>query len=225
MNKFIRTYKFVALGLAGIIFLTSPLISLSQQKIIGELTVLGGANSGEASFVTINGESAQNGRSVMSPAEIAVPSQTSAKITIGKTGRVEFGPNSRMNLTFDENRVGGIFTEGLLTVAVAPKTSISIQTVDGVITNPDQSQENVVIIDFVNGKTRIKTVTGVAALNGALIPAGQVGGVGGVVAASSGGSIFSASVPVYVVIVAVVVTAVITVVATNSDDAPVSPTR
>jgi hypothetical protein len=220
MNKFMRTYKFVAFGLAGIIFLTSPLISFSQQKIVGELTVLGGANSGEASFVTINGESAQNGRSVISPAEIAVPSQTSAKIIIGKTGRVEFGPNSRMNLTFDENRVAGIFTEGLVTIAVSPRTSLSIQTVDGVITNPDQSQENVVIIDFANGKTRIKTVAGVASFNGALIPAGQVGGAGG-----AGSSIFSASIPLYAVIAAVVATAVIAVTVANSDDAPVSPTR
>lgn len=225
MNKFTWMRMLLSLGLTSIIFLTSPLISLSQQKLMGELTITGAAATGDASFVTINGTRAVSGQSVMSPAEVVTPAQTSAKITIGRIGRAEFGPNSKMNLTFDENRIAGVFTAGSLTVAAAPNTNLNIQTVDGVITNQNQFQENIVIIDFVNGKTRVKTVAGVVAFNGALVPAGQIGGVGGAVAGSSG-SILGSTTFIAVAVVGGALAAIVTAVAvSNSDEQVVSPVR
>jgi hypothetical protein len=194
-------HKFISIGLVCVFFATSALIVLSQQKLTGELTITG--PGGDSDPVTINGEGALSGRTVVSPLEIATPAQTTATILINGVGKLEFGPNSRMNLTFTDGKISGFFIQGKVTIVSSRQTAFTIDTVDGVVTAPNPELVNVVDIYFDEDKnTKVKPITGSASFNGKLISVGQIGGAGaqaasaGVAPGGGGGSLFTTILPV-----------------------------
>jgi hypothetical protein len=180
-------HKFVSFGLVCVFFVTSPFILLAQQRLMGELTI-SSAPGEESGPVTINGEVALSGGTVVSPLEIATPAETSATIVVKGVGRLEFGPNSRMNLTFDKGKISGSFTQGSVTILSVRETAFSIETVDGIVSGPYPELDNIINIYFEKGKTKVRTIAGFAAFNGGLIPAGQAAA-----AAASGGLGLSAT--------------------------------
>jgi hypothetical protein len=187
-------HKFVSFGLVCVFSLTSPFILLAQQKLMGQLIISPGAGT-ESGPVTINGEAALSGVSVVSPLEIATPAQTSATIVIKGVGRLEFAPNSRMNLIFDQGKISGLFTQGSVTILSVRETAFAIETSDGVVSGPYPELDNIVSITF-NDKKKVgvKTISGFASFNGVLIPAGGVGGAAAATAAvSAGGSVFTST--------------------------------
>jgi hypothetical protein len=195
MDRSLMLHKFVSFGLACVFFVTSPLILLAQQKLMGELIISAGAG-GDSDPVTINGEAALSGVSVVSPLEIATPAQTSATIIIKGVGRLEFAPNSRMNLIFAQGKISGLFTQGSVTILSVRETAFAIETSDGVVSGPYPELDNIVSISFDDKKkVGVKTVSGFASFNGVLIPAGGVGGAVAATAAvsSAGGSVFTST--------------------------------
>lgn len=230
MNRFLILHKFVLFGLVCVFFLTSPLVVFSQQKLTGELTVTGGTG-GDSDPVTINGEGALSGRTVVSPLEIATPDKASASIVINGVGRLEFAPNTRMNLTFADGKIAGFFIHGSVTIVTSQKTAFTIETIDGVITAPNPELVNIINIYFEEKETRVKPITGFAAFNGKLISVGQIGGAGAQLAtataspAAGGSSIFTTVLPVVSAAAGVVgVTSAVADKLGNSDE-EVSPVR
>ena len=146
MNRCLMLHKLISFGLVCVFFGTSPLIVLSQQKLTGELTITG--PGGDSDPVTINGEVALSGRTVVSPLEIATPAQTSATILINGVGRLEFAPNSRMNLTFTEGKISGFFIQGTVTIVSSRQTAFAIDTVTALSTAPNPELVNIVNIYF-----------------------------------------------------------------------------
>jgi hypothetical protein len=228
MNRSLMLHKIVSFGLACVFFLTSPLILLSQQKLMGELIISAGAG-GESGPVTINGEAALSGVSVLSPLEIATPAQTSATIIIKGVGRLEFAPNSRMNLTFDKGKISGLFTQGSVTILSVRETAFAIETSDGVVSGPYPELDNIVSISFDEKKKKVgvKTISGFASFNGVLIPAGGVGGAVAATAAASsaGGSVFTSTLVTIAAAVGASLGLSKVLDAVQEDDEVVSPVR
>lgn len=99
-------------------------------RIAAELTVSGKILNGEAPVVMVNGEASKSGRSIFSSSTVTTPDDTSAILNIGKTGRLELGPNSSVNVVFDESSVDAELTSGGLTVLGASGT-VKVRTADG----------------------------------------------------------------------------------------------
>lgn len=170
MNRNARGVRFFTLILLGIILIASSIIVTARHQLFGQLTI---ENNSGASFITMNGELTVSGSTVLPATEIVTPGESSAKISFGKVGQIELAPNSKMNLNFSETTISSVLTSGQLTMAATPNIGITIKTPDGVITNPDQSKNSVIVVNFVNGKTRVRTQFGTAAFNGTVITEGQ----------------------------------------------------
>lgn len=162
-------HKLIVLILLSVIFITSPQFLLAQEKIVGELTITG-TNAG---VVTVNGEPALSGRSIVSPSEITTAPQATVRITIPQTGVVVLSPNSKMNLSFIQSSISGSLTAGDATIETLSNTKVSVITPDGTITVFNPSQPNIFKISIENGQTRLTTLTGEARFNNISVPAGD----------------------------------------------------
>lgn len=172
MKKFI--YQSAVLSLLLVIVLTSSKLAVAQNKIAGEILVTPGSNAPAETFATVNGERVVSGRTIFSPAEIATSSNAKARITLADFGVVLLSPDSKMNLFFNESALTGSVLSGEVTVEIAQGKGLNLQTPDGSVSKPAQSPYSVAVIDFVNGKTRVKTLTGQVNFNNTAVAAGQV---------------------------------------------------
>jgi len=102
----------------------------NSERIAGELTVSGKSINGETPFVKVNGETAQNGRSIFSSSTVATPTDANAIINLGKIGKIELAPNTTLALSFDQNGINGELLAGQITVLSSSK-SVSVKMLDG----------------------------------------------------------------------------------------------
>ena len=78
----------------------------------------------------VNGEAAQNGRSIFSSSTIATPENTNATINLGKIGSIKLAPNTTLTLSFNENGINGDLLAGKVTVLNAAN-KVNIKMIDG----------------------------------------------------------------------------------------------
>lgn len=172
MGKTNAIYKLLIFGLLNTLLLGSPTIIFCQSPKIGILSFIR-ESYWSAHHVKINNKQLIDGQIIVSPSSIEVPVRTELLVDLGNTTLVRMGPGTKMNLAFDETKITGFLSKGSLTIKVPPNNGLSIQTIDGVISTPNQNQENVITINFVNGKTQVKTMSGLASLNGVLVTSGK----------------------------------------------------
>ncbi len=166
-------YKAFAVVLLFTFLLALPKNNVAQEKVSGELTIENNVSAIGEQFVTVNNERVISGRTIVSPAEIETPAQTAAKVTIAKTGFIRLAPGSKMNLYFENAGISGDFLQGNVTVDALPFTKFNILTSDGAISTSNINNENVFVINLVNGKTQVKVLSGEVLFNGTLLIAGQ----------------------------------------------------
>lgn len=112
------------------VLLTYSLVALAGPgKAVGELTISGGTR-GDSAQVTVNGEPAQSGRTVLASSTISVPEGATATLSFGKAGRVQFGPNTTFVLGSDQDSINGSLTSGSVTVLSSAK-SVGVRTLAG----------------------------------------------------------------------------------------------
>ena len=112
---------------------TYSMVALANaDRIAGELSISGKNINGETPFVKVNGEAAQNGRSIFSSSTIATPENVGAIINLGKIGVIELAPNTTLALSFNEKGINGDLSAGRVTVLNASDT-VAIKTLDGSI--------------------------------------------------------------------------------------------
>jgi uncharacterized protein YlzI (FlbEa/FlbD family) len=80
--------------------------------------------------VKVNGEAAQNGRTIFSSSTIATPNATGAIINLGKLGKIELAPDTTLALSFNESGISGNLLAGRVTVLNASDT-VNIKTLEG----------------------------------------------------------------------------------------------
>ncbi len=163
-------HKFNIISLVIMLLVSSPMFLAAQQKFLGNLTIT--ANTAEG-FVTVNGERAADGGSISSPSAILTSPQASAKIAFDQTGNISISPNSKLNLLFNNASISVEITSGEITVQTVPNTSFTLFAPDGNLTLPVESQENIVKVEVVNGKTTVRTLVGNAIFNNTLVSAGE----------------------------------------------------
>jgi len=127
MNSKLWIRKALSLCLVVATMATYSMVTLaSSEKVAGELLISGD----ETSFVKVNGEAAQNGRSIFSSSTIATPETTGAIINLGKLGKIELAPATTLALSFDESAINGNLLVGRVTVLNASDT-VNIKMIDG----------------------------------------------------------------------------------------------
>lgn len=135
MNLQIWARKVVcACVLLAIVTTTSMVAPAAPGRVAAELTVSGKVRDGEAPTVLVNGEASKSGRSIFSSSNISTPDDTTATLSVGKTGRVELGPNSSVDFYFDDDAINAELKSGKLTVQGAQGT-VKVRTNDGKTTN------------------------------------------------------------------------------------------
>lgn len=173
MKELDRKHKVFTFSLLSIILLSSPIILLSYPKPVAIISIFR-ENIRIGESVIINGYIAKDGQTITSSSAIETStSGTDLTVYLSRGRRVNFGSNTKMTLAFDENKISGVLLRGSVKVLVQPNTILDIQTKDGFIEVFNENQENNIVIDFVDGKTRVKTVSGLATLNGISITGGQ----------------------------------------------------
>lgn len=123
--------KTLTLCLTVAIFATYSMVALAaSDRVVGELSISGKNVQGENPAVTVNGEAAQNGRSIFSSSTIATSPDASAIISIAKVGKLELAPDTTIAVSFNENGFSGDLMTGKVTVLGVSK-DVSIKTPDG----------------------------------------------------------------------------------------------
>lgn len=94
------------------VYATYSMVALAGGgKLTGELSV-----SGKSASVSVNGQEARSGRTLVSSSTIATPESTTAVIDLGKLGTLELGPNTTASITFNDSGISGNLLSGKVTV-------------------------------------------------------------------------------------------------------------
>lgn len=131
MNSKVWFRKALSMCLVVATIATYSMVALAgSERVAGELLITGKNSNGESPFVKVNGEAAQNGRSIFSSSTITTPENADAVINLGKLGKIELAPNTTLALTFDDNGISGDLIAGRVTVLSASE-SVNITTLNG----------------------------------------------------------------------------------------------
>ncbi len=116
-RKIITSFTAVA------VFCVSSMVTLAAAKdVTGEITVTG--------QVTVNGQPAVSNSSIISGSTIVTGSDSSAIISLGKTGRIEVMADSNLVLNFSDSSITGVLSAGKARVSNAAGVTTSIATKD-----------------------------------------------------------------------------------------------
>lgn len=141
----------ITLTLVLAILWSCSMVVLAAQKTTGSLTV-----NGE---VSINGTRAISGTTVFSDSTVTTAKGSSAVVSLGKLGRVEVLPDSRVNLSFNEAGVTCKLESGRVRVSTSSGVNASVTTVDGVVVAV-AAQANTFTVDMTCGNTVVSTQAG-----------------------------------------------------------------
>ncbi len=172
MGKTNSVCKLLILGLFGTVLFGLPVNIFSQSPKIGILDFVR-ENDRSDRFVIINNKQSVNGQVIVSPSNIEVPVETELLVDLGCSTLLRMGSDTKINLAFNETKITGLLSRGSLTVKVPPNSGFVIETLDGAVSAPNQNQENIATINFVGGRTQVKTVSGMALFGSTLIAPGE----------------------------------------------------
>lgn len=153
--------KTTTLILATAIFCVYSMVALAQQKSSAEITVTGA--------VTVNGQQAVSNSTIVSGSTIVTGANSSAIISLGKSGRIEVLDDSSLTLKFTENSITGILATGKIRVSNAAGIGATFTTANATVI-ADTAQANNFSVDVGCGdgakcaQTFVETVTGLVIL-------------------------------------------------------------
>ena len=106
--------------LAGAVQFALP--SARAQDPVGQLTVTG--------MLKVNGKPAATGDIVASGSAVETAAHSSAVVSLGKLGRVEALPETRMKLRYDDSSISILLDTGSVRVQTGPGVTATITTKD-----------------------------------------------------------------------------------------------
>ena len=125
------------------------------KTLTGEITVTG--------QVTVNGQTAVSNSTVISGSTIVTGANSSAIVSLGKTGRVEILADSNLVLNFSETSIVGILSSGKARVSNAAGVATTVTTKDATII-ADASQANNFLVEVECSHTHVDTTTGIVTM-------------------------------------------------------------
>ena len=129
--------------------------------------------------ITINGQSASTGASLLSGATIETGADQSATVNVGPLGSVDISPNTKLVLTFEQGNLKADVAFGCVILTARQNTTGEITTEKGSIGKTDPAAGGVLEMCYQQGAAAPTIGPGVAANAGA--------GAGPAAAASGGG--------------------------------------
>ena len=128
MNTNIRSLKALLLCLVAAIFIVPATMAYTYPEPqaaagpSGKLRVVG--------QVTVNGTSAISGATVFSDSTVTTAQNSSAVVSLGKLGRVEALPETRMKLRYDDSSISILIDAGSVRVQTGPGVAATITRTD-----------------------------------------------------------------------------------------------
>ena len=132
------------------------MVGLAASKdLSGEITVTG--------QVTVNGQSAVSNTTIVSGSTIVTGPDSSAVISLGKTGRIEVLADSNLVLNFSDSSIVGILDSGKARVANAAGVSTTITTKDTTVI-ADVAQADNFTVEVECSHTHVDTTSGLVTM-------------------------------------------------------------
>lgn len=148
--------KSVTLMTAVAFWCVTSMVALAAPKdITGDITVSG--------QVTVNGQSIVSNSTVVSGSSIVTGDNSTAVISLGKTGRVEVLANSNITLKFNETGITGILSEGKARVSNTAGVATTITTKDATVL-ADSGQANSFAVEVECSHTHVDTISGLVTM-------------------------------------------------------------
>lgn len=143
--------------------------------------------------ITVNGQSASTGASLLSGTTIETAADQSATVNVGPLGVVDISPNTKVLVTFEQGNLTAQVIYGCVILTARKNTTGEIMTEKGSIGKTDPANGGVLEMCYTQGAAAPVVGPGVAV--GAGAGAGPAGA-----AAAGGGGLFGIGVPATVAI-------------------------
>jgi len=150
IRKVITSFTAVA-----VLCVYSSIALAAPIDVTGEITVSG--------QVTVNGQSAVSSSTVVSGSTIVTGADSSAVISLGKTGRIEILGDSNMVLNFSDSGIVGILSSGKARVSNAAGVATTITTKD-MTAIADAGQANNFTVEVECSHTHVDTASGMVTM-------------------------------------------------------------
>ena len=145
-RKIITLTTLVAVWTAySMVALASPNTSTAEISVTGS--------------VTVNGQTAVSNSTIMSGSSIVTGADSSATVSLGKTGRVEILDNSSLTLQFSDSSIVGILNSGKVRVTNGAGVAATITSKDAVAI-ADAGQADTFVVEVECSHTHVDTVAG-----------------------------------------------------------------
>ena len=132
------------------------MVGLAATKdLTGEITVTG--------QVTVNGQATVSNSTIISGSTIVTGPDSSAIISLGKTGRIEVLADSNLVLNFSDSSIVGILSSGKVRVANAAGVATTITTKDATVI-ADTSQADNFTVEVECSHTHVDTTSGLVTM-------------------------------------------------------------
>ncbi len=153
-NKIIR--KSVTLFTITVLWCVYSMVAVALPKdFAGDITVAG--------QVTVNGQPAISNSTILSGAVITTADNSSATISLGKTGRLEVMANSEITLRFSENSIVAILSDGKVRVSNAVGVATTVTTKNATVI-ADSGQADNFVVEAECSHTHVDTNAGVVTM-------------------------------------------------------------
>jgi hypothetical protein len=166
----------------------TQILPLIVQQIVARLVT----RNNQA--ITINGQSANTGASILSGATIETGVDQSASVNIGPLGLVDISPNTKVILTFEQGNIKAVVVYGCVIVTARKNTTGEIATEQSSLGKTDPAAGGVLEMCFPQGAAAPVVGPGVAVGAGAGAPAGAA-------TAAGAGGLFGLGIPATIAIV------------------------
>jgi hypothetical protein len=149
-------HKSFTLMTAVAVWCVYSMVALAAPKdITGEISVTG--------QVTVNGQQVVSNSTVVTGSTIATSSNSTAIVSLGKTGRIELLGNSSITLKFSENSITGILSQGKARVSNSVGVATTITTKDSAVI-ADAGQANSFAVEVECSHTHVDTFNGLVTM-------------------------------------------------------------
>lgn len=145
-RKLIATFTAVAL-----LCVSSSFAFAGSRDLAGEITVTG--------QVTVNGQAAISNATIMSGSTIVTGANSSAVVSLGKTGRIEVLADSNLVLNFSDSSIVGILSSGKANISNSAGVSTTITTKDATVL-ADSTQANNFVVEVECSHTHVDATAG-----------------------------------------------------------------
>lgn len=113
--------------------------------------------------VTVNGQAAVSNSTIMSGSSIVTSADSTATVSIGKTGRLELSSGSSLTLQFTDNSITGILSSGKVRVTNGAGVAATVTTKDTVAIS-DASQSDTFVVEVECSHTHVDTDAGIVTM-------------------------------------------------------------